>query len=159
VAISLDKLQELFKLREEYSSKLTATERQIRGLVEGPEAQDSDPAPKKARKQRAETGNSNDMQKVTGAEQLTEAACSEAPGAGPDASVVLSAVSRVILSQVTAGSNYSGAELFQLTLDASGEGTDPEALKSDVKDCVRTMVQSGHLVKTGEAKGSRYSLP
>jgi hypothetical protein len=52
---------------------------------------------------------------------------------------------------------YSKAELLQLALDSSSPDTDPEQLKVDVGNAVREMVADGHLVKTGEAKGTRYS--
>ena len=157
MTISLDKLQDLFKLREEYSSKLTATERQIRSLVGEPDAQASEPAVKTPRKGRAKTENPNDMQKLPSDQASSDGACSEAPSVAPGASDFLGAISRVILSAMQPATEYSKAELFQLAADSSSPDTDLERLKVDVGNAVREMVADGHLVKTGEAKGTRYS--
>lgn len=169
MTISLDKLQNLFKSREEYSVALETVERQIRLLVEGPDAQDSGPALKKARKQRTETGFRNDMQKVTdlqptGGRRAVRGDSEGPPGDGPadasgstvDAPVTLSAVCRLILQVMASDTEYSGAEVYQLALDASSTDTDAEGLRQDVRACVSEMVKTGHLVKSGAGRGTVY---
>jgi hypothetical protein len=55
------------------------------------------------------------------------------------------------------GTTYSGAELYQLTLDASSPDTDPVELKAAVKSEIRLLYTSGHLAKSGEGPASRYT--
>ena len=157
MTISLDKLQSLFGERLEISSKLAQVERSIRLLVGEPDAQASEPVTKTARKQRAKTENPNDMQKLTDVQTSPDGACSEGSSVAPGAPSPWGGVSVVLLAAMAPATEYSKAELLQLALDSSSPDTDPEQLKTDVGNAVREMVADGHLVKTGEAKGTRYS--
>lgn len=157
MTISLDKLQSLFGERLELSSKLAQVERSIRALVGEPDAQASEPVAKTPRKQRAKTENPNDMQKLTDVHPGSDGACSEAPSSPPGGFDFLGAVAQCILSAMQPATEYSKAELLQLAADSSSPDTDLVQLKVDVGNAVREMVADGHLVKTGEAKGTRYS--
>ena len=157
MSISLDKLQSLFGERLELSSKLAQVERSIRSLVGEPDAQASEPVAKTPRKQRAKTENPNDMQKLPSDQASSDGACSEAPSSPPGGFDFLGAVAQCLLSAMQPATEYSKAELLQLAADSSSPDTDLEQLRVDVGNAVREMVADGHLVKTGEAKGTRYS--
>jgi hypothetical protein len=159
MTISLQKLQELFNNRADVSNELAQVEQRIRELVGEPvpaEPKGESPLthPKRGRKPRAsvadgpETGDTNPSDSATVA---------EAPGSPPDESFAPSAVGVVILGAMNPGTTYSGAEIYQLTLDASSPDTDPVELKAAVKSEIRLLYTSGHLAKSGEGPATRYT--
>lgn len=151
----LDKLQELFNSRADLSAELARVEQSI-GVMIGDSAPEttSEPKPRKPRATRAtpavapETSDTNSEIGATAANP---------PNSPPDEPFAPSAVGVVILGAMNPGTTYSGAELYQLTLDASSPDTDPAELKAAVKSEIRLLYTSGHLAKSGEGPATRYT--
>jgi len=159
MSISLQKLQELFNSRLDLSNELAQVEQRIREMMgesaqtEAAGAQDST-RPRRGRKPRASTvdgpgtGDTN---------QVDSATAVEAPSSPAGESSGPTAVGVVLLSAINPGTQYSGAEIYQATLDSSSPDTDPTELKAAVKSEIRSLVESGHLAKSGEGPATRYT--
>jgi len=159
MTISLQKLQELFNQRSDLSIELTMVERRIRELVGEPTSsadsgvsENTQPRTRrrapKAPAAAPETGSTNPSDWVTAI---------EADSSHADEPFAPSAVGVVILGAMNSGTTYSGAEIYQLTLDASSPDTDPVELKAAVKSEIRLLYTSGHLTKSGEGPATRYT--
>jgi hypothetical protein len=152
---SLEKLQELFNHRYELSTELAQVEQSIGILLGGPGAETADePKTRKPRRERASVA----AEPITGNTNTSDSATApEAPSVDSNEPFAPSAVGVVILGAMNPGTTYSGAEIYQLTLDASSPDTDPVELKAAVKSEIRLLYTSGHLAKSGEGPATRYT--
>ncbi|OGO39609.1 MAG: hypothetical protein A2Z03_12180 [Chloroflexi bacterium RBG_16_56_8] len=155
MTISLTKLQELFNQRADLSNELGQVEQRIRELVGEPATESAEELkPKRGRKPRAAVADGPETSDTNPSESATAA---NPPSSPPDEPFAPSAVGVVILGAMNPGTTYSGAEIYQLTLDASSPDTDPVELKAAVKSEIRLLYTSGHLAKSGEGPATRYT--
>jgi hypothetical protein len=159
MSISLQKLQELFNSRLDLSNELAQVEQRIREMMgesvqsESAGAQDST-RPKRGRKPRASVVDGSEIGDTNHVDGATAVEAPSSPAVAPTRPT---AVGFVLLSSINPGTQYSGAEIYQATLDLSSPDTDPVGLKAAVKSEIRSLVESGHLAKSGEGPATRYT--
>ena len=159
MTISLTKLQELFNQRADLSNELGQVEQRIRELVGEPVQSESASGSEVTRTRKPRTGRATPAVAPETSDTNSEISNTSAnpPSSPAEESFAPSAVGVVILGAMNPGTTYSGAEIFQLTLDASSPDTDPAELKSAVKSEIRLMHVSGHLARSGEGPATRYT--